>query len=65
MEVSNAVNALEAKLKALVNGGELREYVMLHYLLLYERFDTAIYLLSTRHQRQLSFDFQSLWAAKP
>jgi hypothetical protein len=34
---------------------------MSHYLLLSARFDTTIYLLSIRHHRQLSFDFQSQW----
>ena len=50
------------KLKAISGDGELREYVMSHYLVLYARFDATIYLLSIRHHRQLSFDFESLWA---
>ena len=41
--------------------GEIREYVMPHYLVLYARFDATIYLLSIRHHRQLSFDFQAQW----
>lgn len=40
---------------------ELREYVTTHYLLLYARIQGTIYLLSIRHQRQLSFDFESHW----
>jgi hypothetical protein len=34
---------------------------MTHYLLLYARIKGAVYLLSIRHQRQLSFDVQALW----
>ena len=45
----------------LTKDGELREYVMTHYLLLYARIKGSVYLLSIRHQRQLSFDFQALW----
>ncbi|OGB30956.1 MAG: hypothetical protein A3F78_10130 [Burkholderiales bacterium RIFCSPLOWO2_12_FULL_61_40] len=63
IEASNGVNQLHAKLKAIGKDGEIREYVMTHYLLLYARFDTTIYLLSIRHHRQLSFDFLSLWQA--
>lgn len=31
------------------------------YLLLYARIKGTVYLLSIRHQRQLSFDFLNLW----
>ncbi len=41
--------------------GETSKYVISHDHLLYVRFDTPIYLLSIRHHRQLSFDFQSEW----
>ena len=64
VEASNAIRALKRKLKSLsllAKDGEIREYVMSHYLLLYARLDNTIYLLSIRHHRQLSFDFQSLW----
>jgi plasmid stabilization system protein ParE len=60
VEASNRIDSLKRKLKTLTKDGEIREYVMSHYLLLYARFETTIYLLSIRHQRQLSFDFQSL-----
>lgn len=65
VEASSGIDQLHAKLKAIGKDGELREYVMSHYLLLYARFDASIYLLSIRHQRQLSFDFQALWPALP
>jgi len=61
VEASTGIDELRRKLKALAKDGEIREYVMSHYLLLYARFDTTIYLLSIRHHRQLSFDFQSQW----
>lgn len=65
VEASNCIDGLKRKLTAIAKDGEIREYVMSHYLLLYVRFDTTIYLLSIRHHRQLSFDFQSLWPASP
>ncbi|MEN9901403.1 MAG: hypothetical protein RL651_67 [Pseudomonadota bacterium] len=61
VEVSNGIDSLQAQLKALGDGGQVREYVLVQYLLLYARFDNTIYLLSIRHHRQLSFDFQALW----
>ena len=64
-EASNGLDRLKRKLKAIAKQGEIGEYGMSHYLLLYARFDTTIYLLSIRHHRQLSFDFQSLWPAMP
>ena len=53
-----AVNALE-RLQTELQCGELREYLLADYLVLYARFDTKIYLLAIKHHRQLSFDFQS------
>lgn len=61
VEASNGVDGLQRKLKALAKDGEIREYVMSHYLLLYLRSEATLYLLSIRHHRQLSFDFQSQW----
>lgn len=65
VETSNGVDGLKRKLKTMAEGAEIREYIMSHFLLLYARFDSTIYLLSIRHHRQLSFDFQSLWPASP
>ena len=61
VEVANGIARLTQQLGALATDGELREYVMAHYLLLYARIGGTVYLLSIRHQRQLSFDFQALW----
>lgn len=57
VEVVNAIQRLRAKL----GDGELREYLFTDYLVLYAQFGDAIHLLSIKHHRQLSFDFQSLW----
>lgn len=65
VEVVNGVARLTKQLDSLARDGELREYVMTHYLLLYARIKGTVYLLSIRHQRQLSFDFQALWPASP
>ena len=61
VEVTNGIARLTQQLGALATDGELREYVMAHDLLLYARIGGTVYLLSIRHQRQLSFDFQALW----
>lgn len=59
VEVTNALARLQPKLR----DGELREYLFADYLVLYAQFGAAIHLLSIKHHRQLSFDFQSLWPA--
>jgi hypothetical protein len=61
VEVANAAERLQVKL----GEGELREYLFSDYLVLYAQFDTVIHLLSIKHHRQLSFDFQSLWTSVP
>jgi plasmid stabilization system protein ParE len=64
VEASNTLEALRAKLSALTPDAEaLREYVMDNYLVLYVQIDGDIHLLAIRHQRQLSFDFESNWGA--
>lgn len=60
VEVANGTKRLRKKL----HGGELREYVLTDYLLLYARYEDVIYLLSIKHHRQLSFDFDHLWDSK-
>ena len=57
VEVANALARLQSKLR----DGELREYLFTDYLVLYVQFDEVIHLLSIKHHRQVSFDFQSLW----
>ena len=57
VEVTNALVQLKPKL----GDGELREYLFVDYLVLYVQYEEAIHLLSIKHHRQLSFDFQSLW----
>ena len=65
VETTNALVALRAKLSALkADAVGLREYIMDHYLLLYAQFDGSIYLLSIKHHRQLSFDFEAHWGAQ-
>ena len=40
----------------------LREYLMGDYLILYAYVNNTVVLLTIRHHRQLSFNFQSLWS---
>lgn len=57
IEASNALAKLRQQLAAITPDGDIREYVMTHYLVLYTRFDASVYLLSIKHHKQLSFDF--------
>ena len=59
VETSNSLDGLAKKL----GDGELREYLFSRYLILYARYDSVIYLLSIKHHRQLSFDFEHLWGS--
>ncbi|MCK9510293.1 MAG: type II toxin-antitoxin system RelE/ParE family toxin [Pigmentiphaga sp.] len=63
VETNNGMTRLTEQLNAIAPGSELREYVMTHYLLLYAHIKDTVYLLSIRHQRQLSFDLASHWPA--
>ncbi len=62
-EAANAMTALQAKLATVVGSSvaSLREYVMADYLVLYVQVDDTVYLLSIKHHRQLSFDFEGHW----
>ena len=65
VEATNALTTLRAKLDALLaEPAGLREYVMDHYLVLYVRVDKSIQLLSIKHHRQLSFDFEAHWNSR-
>jgi plasmid stabilization system protein ParE len=63
VEVSNGIARLTKQLYAIAEDGAVREYVMTHYLLLYAQIRGSVYLLSIRHQRQVSFDFAGHWPA--
>lgn len=60
VELAHRIEKLAKQLASLSQDGELREYVMAHYLLLYACIDGMIYLLCIRHHRQQSFDFVPL-----
>lgn len=60
LEATNALSALYAKLTAqMIEPGALREYVIHHYLVLSAQIQGTLYLLSIKHHRQLSFDFDA------
>ena len=59
IEASNGLDTLRKQLR----DGELREYVLNDFLLLYAQYGQTVYLLSIKHHRQLSFDFAHLWVA--
>lgn len=60
VEVVNGIERLRKQLLAINKNSELRQCVMKDYVLLYARTTDTLYLLSIRHQRQLSFDFKTL-----
>jgi hypothetical protein len=60
-EVANGVEAVRKRLEIITSGDDLREYAFTDYLMLYASCGDTIYLLSIKHQRQLSFDLQSIW----
>lgn len=60
VEAVSRREALEARLAAL-GGGELREYVLDDYLVLYASVGDVVYLLAVRHHKQMSFAFANLW----
>lgn len=65
VEAANALTALSAKLETLIAQPDgLREYVMDSYLVLYALIDGNIHLLSIKHHRQLSFDFEAHWGQR-
>ena len=65
VETTNALAALRTKLAALIADADgLREYIMDHYLVLYAQIGGNIQLLSIKHHRQLSFDFEAHWGAQ-
>jgi hypothetical protein len=64
IEASNALAKLQQQLEAITQDGDIREYVMPHYLVLHARFDASVYLLSVKHHKQLSFDFWATGVAR-
>lgn len=50
-------------LRRKVGDGQIRQYVLARYLVLYAVMADEVYLLSIRHHRQLSFDLDSIWLA--
>jgi hypothetical protein len=53
--------AMIERLTARIGRGEIREYLTDEYLILYALIADTAYLLSIRHHRRLSFDFQGFW----
>ncbi len=49
------------RLKTRIGQDDIREYLTDDYLILYALIGDAVYLLSIRHHRQLSFDLEGFW----
>jgi hypothetical protein len=54
--------AIVERLVARIGDGEIREYVIADYFILYALIEDTVYLLSVRHHQQLSFDLQAFWS---
>lgn len=68
VEAHTLLERLKTKMAADDRSADMREYVMESYLVLYAVLDaaagepsTTIYLVSVKHHKQLSFDFERLW----
>lgn len=66
VEAQTLVERLTAQIAGFGQNAEIREYVMMDYLALYAVVDGSggvpcCNLLSIKHHKQLSFDFQRLW----
>ena len=57
VEALARLEKIESRIAKLDSKGELREYVMDEYLILYAALKSAVYLLAIKHQKQLAFDF--------
>lgn len=58
VEAVTKLDALKKRLAKLDRTGELREYVMDDYLVLYVTLNSVAYLLAIKHHKQLAFDFE-------
>lgn len=58
VEAVTKLEKLNKRLAKLDRMGELREYVMDDYLVLYVILESVAYLLAIKHHKQLSFDFE-------
>jgi hypothetical protein len=67
IEAKNQYARLQAKMAAHAQPADMREYLMADYLVLYALLEATherpakIHLVSVKHYKQLSFDFERLW----
>lgn len=67
IEAQTRHEKLKAKMTAHEQPADMREYVMADYLVLYALLDatadrpSTIHMVSIKHHKQLSFDFERLW----
>ena len=64
--LTREIQSVEAKtiverLKTRIGLGEIRETLTTDYLILYALIGDTVYLLSIKHHRQLSFNFDRFW----
>lgn len=64
--LTREIHSVEARtiverLKTRIGRGEIRETLTSDYLILYALIGDTVYLLSIKHHRQLSFNFDRFW----
>jgi predicted transcriptional regulator len=60
LQVQQKTQSVAAQLAQVMTEGELREYVMTDYTVLYALIADTIYLLSIKHHKQLLFDLAQI-----
>ncbi len=61
VEAAHLQDKLHKKLADIGVDNDVRQYTIENYLVLYAIIHDVIYLLSIKHNKQLSFDFTHLW----
>lgn len=61
VESTHLQDKLRQKLAQMGRDNDIRQYLTENYLVLYAIINNVIYLLSIKHNKQLSFDFTHLW----
>ena len=65
VEAIAQADRLRVRLAKLVRDAELGKYVMHDYVVLYALIRDSAFMLSIKHDRQLSFDLGRFWGPEP
>ncbi|OEZ00986.1 MULTISPECIES: type II toxin-antitoxin system RelE/ParE family toxin [Stenotrophomonas] len=62
VETTQASSRLRNRLDSLAPDGDIREYMMSQYVMLYAITESTVYMLSIRHHQKVSFDLAKHWS---